>query len=310
MTDTTLSLVLAILFILAMAGVRYFKTLEPRFWSWATTPIVAGVIAGLLVFRFLPFASPLAHLLVLAAVMTATMVYVRRVGDESEPLHGLILGAVTGMAALAGSIQLDAVLPAMCQSLLAATVAGLGITIGTRHVGAPARQLLTDVVTFVVALAAAAIPSLVVPSILTSRELAIGIACATPLFVIFSVFQQWPAVRKELRDEAQLGFFDAAEVRSVAHPLLRLGRNRWVDLSARREYVRLANRLARRKHQQRGRPGEVARLHQLEIIQIRMQLQEIAQVERDQKRIASGRGNDGSNTHDDEIASDTMATRV
>ena len=67
--------------------------------------------------------------------------------------------------------------------------------------------------------------------------LALGAAAAIPTVVLAAVFRQWPQIRAELRDEASLGFFEAAEVRSATHPFLRLGRNRWVDLSARREYV-------------------------------------------------------------------------
>jgi len=43
-----------------------------------------------------------------------------------------------------------------------------------------------------------------------------------------------------------------------------------------RVFVRLATLLALRKRQQRLRPDEVARLYQLEIIKLRMQIQEMA----------------------------------
>jgi hypothetical protein len=288
MSDATLSLVLAIVFIAVMAGVRYFKTLEARFWSWARTPLVAGVVSGLVIFRLVTFESSILHFLVVGCVMIAAMFYVRRTGDEPEPIEGMILGAVTGAAATFVSLGLEHELRHVSECLLAATVAGVGITFGSRYVSDLTKRIVTDVVTFAVAVLGAATPLLSERLGAAPRSMTIGVAIAIPVIILIAVFHQWPQLRAELRDEASLGFFEATEVRSVTHPLLRLGRNRWVDLSARREYVRLANKLALRKRQQRGRPEEVARLHQLEIIKIRMVLQDIATVEHLQKRRARG----------------------
>jgi hypothetical protein len=218
------------------------------------------------------------------------MFYVRRTGDEAEPVEGMILGAVTGAAAAFAAIGLDHELRHLSECLLAATVAGVGITFGIRYVSDLTKRIVTDVVTFAVAILGAAAPSIAERLGVGPRSMTLGVAAGIPLVVLIAVFRQWPQLRNELRDEASLGFFEATEVRSVTHPFLRLGRNRWVDLSARREYVRLANKLALRKRQQRGRPDDVARLHQLEIIKIRMVLQEIATVEQLQKR--RGRGPD------------------
>ena len=51
------------------------------------------------------------------------------------------------------------------------------------------------------------------------------------------------------------------------------------DAAAHREFVRIANRLALRKRQQRARSEEMARLYQLEIIKLRMQLQEMTRID-------------------------------
>ena len=82
-------------------------------------------------------------------------------------------------------------------------------------------------------------------------------------------------------------------------PLLRLGRGGWIDAHAHRAFVRIANRIALRKRQQRNRPDEVARLYQLEIIKLRMQMQEMSKIDHAASRARAGR--------EDELRSDTMA---
>jgi hypothetical protein len=72
-----------------------------------------------------------------------------------------------------------------------------------------------------------------------------------------------------------------ADVRPTAHPLLRLGSGGWTDKRAHRQFVRLANKIALRKRQQRDRNDSMARLYQLEIIKLRMQIQEMSKIDRD-----------------------------
>ncbi|HEX9160900.1 MAG TPA: hypothetical protein VF980_04265, partial [Thermoanaerobaculia bacterium] len=86
---------------------------------------------------------------------------------------------------------------------------------------------------------------------------------------------------------------DDADVRTTAHPFLRLGRAGWNDAGAHREFVRIASRIALRKRQQRNRPDDMARLYQLEIIKLRMQL-------RDMTRIDHETSLAGSEAHDDD----------
>ena len=102
-----------------------------------------------------------------------------------------------------------------------------------------------------------------------------------PAVIVLAVFRQWPDVRAELRHEASLGFMTDADVRPTAHPLLRLGAGGWADKRAHREFVRLANKIALRKRQQRDRTDAMARLYQLEIIKLRMQIQEMSKIDRD-----------------------------
>ena len=112
------------------------------------------------------------------------------------------------------------------------------------------------------------------------RTVAVESAALVPLLVILAVFKQWPSVRAELRHEAALGFIDEEDVRATAHPLLRLGRAGWHDAEAHRAFVRMANKIALRKRQQRTRAEEIARLYQLEVIKLRMQMQEMSGIDR------------------------------
>ena len=94
------------------------------------------------------------------------------------------------------------------------------------------------------------------------------------------MFGRWPAVRRELDEESALGVVDAADVRPTAHPILRLGRGGWTSAGAHRGFVRVATRIALRKRQQRAHPEPVARLYQVEVIQLRMEMQEMARIDR------------------------------
>src|SRR5207244_8213203 len=106
-------------------------------------------------------------------------------------------------------------------------------------------------------------------------------AILIPAIVVVVVFRQWPDVRAELSHEASLGFMAASDVRRAAHPLLRLGSGGWTDRKAHREFVRLANMMALRKRQQRNRPEDIARLYQVEIIKLRMQIEAMIRINRD-----------------------------
>lgn len=277
MTDDVLALVVLLAFLAAMAAVRFFKTLDGGFWRAAGTPIAAGIIAGLGIAYI-----PLPRFITAGILITLASLYVRLTGEESEPTDGMILGALSGAAAAAPLVFLlqGGELRALSECLLAGAVAGYGITFASLHVADKLRQLILDAVTAVIAVGAAYLPALS----RSDRETTILTATAIPLIVVITVLKQWPDMRAELRHEASLGFIDDADVRSTAHPLLRLGRGGWADPRAHREFVRLANKIALRKRQQRNRPDETARLYQLEIIKLRMQIQEMSKIDRDTRR--------------------------
>ena len=278
MSDSLLALILVVSFIAAMAITRWFKSLDGDFWAEAGTPLIAGIVAGIVI-RLIPFRF---DAILIGILLTAAALYVRLTGRESEPADGMILGALLGAAASVPLMVLDSTdeLRAFSACVLAGAIAGYGITFALTHVSDKLRQFFVDAITAAIAIGAAFVPQYLERAGIAQRSAAIAIASAMPLLVVLTVLKQWPAVRAELRHEAALGFIDDSDVRATAHPFLRLGRAGWTDPVAHREFVRLANKIALRKRQQRGRPDEIARLYQLEIIKIRMQLQEMARIDR------------------------------
>ena len=203
------------------------------------------------------------------------------------------------MAALPLVVNIDWELEAFATCVIAGAVAGYGITFAAFHVADKVKQLVLDVVTAAVAIGAAYIP--IAAGRAHQMTIAIATAAVVPVLGIATVFKQWPDIRAELRHEASLGFIDDADVRSTAHPLLRLGRAGWNDPGAHRQFVRIANRIALRKRQQRNRPDEMARLYQLEIIKLRMEMREMSRVDHETLRRKQ-------NPHEEELPSDSAAS--
>jgi hypothetical protein len=287
MTDSVVALVLIAPFLVLMTIVRFFKTADGAFWTWARAPIVTGFIAGLVI-RFAESGTA-ADYFVIGVVLTIAALYVRRIGDETVTTDGMILGAfLGGAAALPSFIDQSGVLLHFAECVLAGAIAGLGITYATRFVKSAGKRLVTDAVTALVAVAASTLPGLAARNAVSESLVAEAVALGIPLIVIAAIFQQWSDVRGELSHEASLGFIDSGQVRSTANPFLRLGHAGWSDPRAHREFVRVATKLAVRKRQQRHRPDDVARLYQLEIIKLRMQLQQMVQIDRDVQRRAAG----------------------
>jgi hypothetical protein len=278
MSDPVLALVLLVVFVFAIAAVRFFKTLDAGFWRAARNPMIAGLVAGIII-MFIE--ESVRRWAVIGVVLTIAALYVRLTGEESEPADGMLLGSLTGAAA-----ALPLVLRGynecrnLSECLLAGAVAGYGITFGLTHVRDRMRQVAVDAITAVVAAFAAWAPTLIHRFGAQDQDIAIASATLIPLIGIATVFGQWSDVRAELSHEASMGFIADTDVRRTAHPLLRLGSGGWSDTRAHREFVRLANQVALRKRQQRNRPEEVARLYQLEIIKLRMQMQQMSDIDR------------------------------
>ncbi|HET7437628.1 MAG TPA: hypothetical protein VFN10_23185 [Thermoanaerobaculia bacterium] len=285
MSDPVLALILIVAFFAAIVAAHYFKTLDGALFHDARTPLIAGVVAGVLI-RFAD-RTPHLHALVVGVVLTLAALYVRLTGRESEPIDGMTLGAMTGVAAaIPLAFSGEGELRQFAECILAGAVAGYGITFGLTHVADKLRQLIVDAITAAAAVGAAYAPTVAMRSGAAERHVAITAAALLPLIVIGTVFKQWPAIRAELRHEASLGVIDEEDVRPTAHPFRRLGRAGWHDASAHREFVRIANKIALRKRQQRGRAEEIARLYQVEVIKLRMQAQGMAQVDRAMRNAA------------------------
>jgi len=275
MTDPVLALILVASFFLLLTLASWFKTLDSMLWREARVPLTLGVFCGI-VLRFLEGPVAIGVLLTLAAL------YTRLTGRESEPADGMALGAMTGGAAAVPLVIDDApgTLLRFSACIVAGAVAGYGITFGLTHVRRKLRQLGVDVATAALAVGAATLPAAAARAGLAHRHVAYTAAAIVPVLLVVTVFKQWPALRAELRDEARLGVIDDDDVRPTAHPLLRFGRAGWHDANAHREFVRIANTIALRKRQQRGRPEEIARLYQLEVIKLRMDLQSMTRIDR------------------------------
>ena len=276
MTDPVTALLIAFGFLIVLAAVRFFKTLDAELLEAWQTPLIAGIVSGV-VLRIIGTAHPVA----VGLVLTAAALYVRLTGDESEPVDGMVLGACSGAAAAVPLIiQSNVPCREVAECILAGAVAGYGITMGALHVGNRTRQYVIDVITAVAAIGVAFAPLGTERAAINPCMTAGAAALLIPIIVIVVVFRQWPDVRAELSHEASMGFMADADVRRTAHPLLRLGSGGWSDTKAHREFVRLANQIALRKRQQRNRPEEIARLYQLEIIKLRMQIEAMTRINR------------------------------
>ena len=279
MTDSLFALTVAILFLPLLLASRWFKTLDTGGWRAWRTPLLAGAVTGGLLHAIST------HAIAIGITLTAAALYVRLTGQETEPSEGMLLGTASGDVAALVLIALrhgTSLHVAAC--ILAGAVAGFGCTVAARAVGNTLQQFVIDVVTAFAAMSAAAVPFLAV-RFLRDRQIAVAAAALIPLIVIATMLQQYRDVRAELSHEASLGLVDPADVRATAHPILRLGSGGWLDAAAHREFVRLSNKIALRKRQQRNRPDEIARLYQLEIIKLRMQVQEMTKIDRDARRI-------------------------
>jgi hypothetical protein len=275
MTDPVFALIALVVFLAVLAAADYFKTLDPDLWHAWRTPLAAGVVAGAILW-------PLGvHEIAAGIVLSAAALYVRLMGRESESIDGMLLGGCTGAAAALPLIFRGRdELAVLAECIAAGAVAGFGITYAAFHVRERGKQIAIDVVTAAAAVGAAYAPRALAAAGLTAREAAAAVAALVPLLVAAAAFKEWPEIRAELLHEASLGFMSDADVRRTAHPILRHGGGGWADRNAHRKFVRLANEIALRKRRQRFRPDDVARLYQLEIIKLRMQIQEMGRIDR------------------------------
>jgi hypothetical protein len=295
MSDPVLCIVVYAVFLAAMAAAHFFKTLDNDLGTAWRTAFAVGLAVA-----FLLFLVRALYPVVGGIALTLAALYVRHTGQETEAVDGMIVGSVMGATAavpfVMTSVHAASIIAAL---MLAGAVAGYGITFAVFHVADKRKQIAFDVATAAIAIAVAWLPSLAVRYGIRERPILLTFAAVLPLIVVIAVFRQWPDVRAELRHESSLSFLSDGDVRTASHPLLRLGRGGWADRRAHREFVRLANRVALRKRQQRNRTEEESRLYQLEIIKLRMQIQEMSRIDRAVRNASAG--NEGASdtmTHD------------
>ena len=294
MSDPVLCIVVYAVFLAAMAAAHFFKTLDNDLGTAWRTALAMGLAVAFVLFLVRDL-----YPIVGGIALTLAALYVRHTGRETEAIDGMIVGSVMGATAAIPFVMTSVHEAGILASLiLAGAVAGYGITFAVFHVADKRKQIALDIATAAAAIVVAWLPSLAVRYGIRERHILLFVASALPLIVVIAVFQQWPDVRAELRHESSLGFLSDRDVRATAHPFFRLGSGGWADRRAHREFVRLANRIALRKRQQRNRTDEIARLHQIEIIKLRMQIQEMSRI--DHAVLSAG--------NEDESSSDTMTT--
>jgi hypothetical protein len=306
LSDELLAALAAVVTGLAFAlAARWYKRLELAPGSLGAAAM-GGALSGAATLALQPLgnrtladAAPLAILFLLAS-------WIRRQDADLDGFDAALAGSITGLVAAA------IVLPMSDQPLN--DVARLGaagpIVVTAAWFAASRGKSVAAWLGGAALIAAVATFARVIPP-QAAGEIAVAICLGPALAAFASVLQMRATIVSELGEETRLGVFDAAEIASVAHPFLRLRFNAWPDAVARRRFVQLATELAIRKRQQRRMSAKAARLYQLEILKLRMELQSVVRVHHSvQARLAVDATAAASDIDADaDMTSDTMATR-
>jgi hypothetical protein len=276
----TLTILAASLLLLLLA--ELFRNIEPDWRSALAAPAIVGISAGMLTVLLRGWTGDGGAPLLAAVLITIGAGELHRRGMHTDPIEGLATGAVSGTITAVITVLFGGGDPLVTAAriLLAGIVAGFVLAIIYERWNrwmVPA-CLLTSIASGTASL----IPTLV-PNV-RSDALTAGVAAFTPFALIVSVFTNRAAMLAELREEAALGLFPDDQLASTTHPLRRLGRAGWRDRDVRRRFVSLSHELALRKRRQRIARPELARLYQLDVLKLRMELQEIIRVQRDMER--------------------------
>lgn len=258
-----------------LVGLRYFKKVDWRLLQWTVRSLFTGAIAGGALL-FAPTDRGEWNAALVGVALTVAAVSLR--GQDSDWCEALLTGCLAGTGA--GVAQLAVPVHAhdteFLRTFVAGSIAGVGAYLGL----IVWRRWMWPVwiLTALLASIASVLPHLPAFFRFDPRSLTLLWAGLITVVVVGVVVRRWPLVVRELREESTLGFFDARDITSVAHPLRRLLPGVWRDETARRRFVERANELAIRKREQRKMTPDAARLYQLEILKLRMEVQEIAKV--------------------------------
>jgi hypothetical protein len=259
------------------SAVRYVQELRVDWNLWLQPALAAGggIGAAVGVAERTPF-HPEPRWLV-PVLLAAAVWFTRERRPDADVTEGAFSGAIAGcVAAAVASVLATETAPATVTTwIIAGTMAGVILYCVAVH---------SRLVRLAVGMLAAAV------LLLLHQTLAgwtTGRSGWTPAIVMSIVavgalvitVARWPGLRAELREEAELGFISREDAASVTHPIRRLRLSNWNDPDARREFVRTASDIAVRKRRQRHMSQATARLYQLEILKLRMQLQEMQQVD-------------------------------
>lgn len=276
-------------------------------WELLTVrPLITGATAGLALAAAAHFRGPEVLLMVTGSAFTIAALYFARNSMTGEPVDSIGTGT---MIAIGSAIPLMAAaaltLDTAAAVVLAAPVALVLVARSYRH-AQPVRAGL-QFTALAASSAAAFVPRSVEQLGVRDLHVAIAIGLIAPVTIAATVLQRWPMLINELMDEARLGLFPAEDIARVSHPLRRFSRGGWAEKNAARHFVRISTKLAARKHQQRSMSPDTARLYQLEILKLRMELKNILNVERSYAAHAAGEG--AQNRDDALTASDTMRSK-
>jgi len=204
----------------------------------------------------------------LSAWLVLVLAMVRR--GSVDAISRLELASFTGlgMALMLVAFRSTDLWLDIARVLLAAAAVGLAFT-GWR------KTAVAAAVGFGVGFLAAMAPRLLVAAGIPARSMAVAAAALVPVILLINVVRRWSVIRRELADESRLGLFGDSDIERVAHPLKRLRKGKGENKDAHLRFVQLATSLAMRKRQQRTLPETDARLVQLEILKLRMELSEM-----------------------------------
>lgn len=284
-------------------GARWYRRLDlaPR---GLTAAMSSGAVTGAAAAALQPFAPRMVTDAIPLLLLLIASEWIRRRDTELDGSDAFLTGSIAGLAAAAITV------PVSAQPLTEVARFGAAgpLAMGAAWFAATRRLPVAAWSAGAIGLGALAT---VVAGSRVGVPAAIAVALIPALVAVASVIYLRQAIAAELRAEAELGVFDAAEIASVAHPWRRLRFSTWPDRSARRRFVQLATEISLRKRQQRRMTPEAARLYQLEILKLRMELQSVERVHRTVlQRLASGPGNELELVESDSaIASDTMSNR-
>lgn len=280
------SILVVVAVLLSSAKDFRFSTVQ-----WLMPSLGGGVIFAV-VLRYASIVR-LNPAIVIASALTLICFFIRGRRPAADWAEGIYVGAVIGAVASIGETIVNDATTAW--PLLLAPVVGL-LTFATplrlRRARFAVLVILTAVCTpFVAAARNASMPA---RDILVAEPAVILIAT-----LVFLLLRQ-STVKRELKEEVELGFVLPEDVDWLSNPFTRAFRRRWVDEKARREFARQATALAVHKAEQRSLSSEQARLQQLETIRIRMLLQNALSVELSMRKQAreAANGEPSSDTLD------------